>query len=103
MAMIEVVGAVVDGQSVSTDAQEIEALRICGRQVEYIGRAEAIALGTRHREYRYLQDAPTLFVLDNGGVFRKRARLSHRANGAGDSRQVTDHAALARPARFATS
>ncbi len=103
MAIIEVVGAVVDGQRVSTDAQEIEALRICGRKVEYIGRPEAIALGTRYREYRHLQDAPTLFVLDNGVVFRKRGQASRRANGAGDSRPATDQAALARPSCFATS
>ena len=57
----------------------------------------------RFLEYRHLRVAPTLFVLDIGVVFRKRGRLSHRANGASDSRSVTDHPALARPARFATS
>ncbi len=81
MAMIEIVGAVVDGSRISTNAQEIEVLRICGRKVEYIGRLEVGAPGTRFQKYQYLQHAPTLFVLDNGVLFRKCDPPSHTAAG----------------------
>ena len=85
------------GGSTAFSACELEDLRVvsvCAQQLA--------AFGTRFLEYRHLQDTPTLFVLDHGVVFRKRARLSHRAKGAGDSRPVTGHAALARFSCFVT-
>ena len=85
------------GSSTAFSACELEDLRVvdvCAQQLA--------AFGTRFLEYRHLRDAPTLFLLDHGVVFRKRGRVSHRATGAGDSRPVTDHAAFARSSCFAT-
>ena len=69
MAFIEVVGAGVDGERVSTDAYEIEVLRICGRQVEYIGRLAECRSYTNEKGVAMKKLACLIMVLAIGFAF----------------------------------
>ena len=77
MNLQEIVGAIVDSVTVTTDPARIDASRAFGRDVHYITRAEARqrALTEESQHWVRLAIARTLFLCDDGALFRCNLRF----------------------------
>lgn len=72
MNSIEIVGAIIDDRSVTSDCCAIDASTVLGRRVEYVSRAEARQLAENHpmSPWQRLVDAPTIFIYRSGMRYR---------------------------------
>jgi hypothetical protein len=68
MDIHEIVGAIIDSNSITTDRREIDASTESGRTVEYVSRVAARhrAAEGRSSVWAALAKAPSLFLLDHG-------------------------------------
>ena len=72
MNIAEIVGAIVNSDWITTDAEAIDASLAKHEDVQYISRnrARIRAVESRSSLWQRLADAPTLFLVDHGVRFR---------------------------------
>ena len=77
MNLQEIVGAIVDSVTITTDPARIDASRAFGRDVQYITRIEAErrALTEKSQHWVRLSIARTLFLCNDGALFRCNLRF----------------------------
>ena len=81
MASQQIVGAIIDSDEITTDMGIILRAAAAGRHVDYISRrrAETISSFRGGESFAELTRAPTLFVLQDGVRFVRRAAKSPTA------------------------
>ncbi len=77
MNLQEIVGAIVDSVTITTDPARIDASNAFGQDVHYITRAEAErrALTEKSQHWVQLAIARTLFLYNDGALFRCNLRF----------------------------
>jgi len=68
----EIVGAMIDSVTITSDMTRIDASRLFGKEVQYITRKDAKKLAARDRSKPWSQLAagPTLFLSQDHSLFR---------------------------------